>query len=308
MLKQYFSRVILAGCVSCLVVVSHAYASVPLATDSRIRTVIYNENEVFRLTTDYGYQSNIVFSEGERIRTVSIGDPVPFRVTPSENRLFIKAQQRSHLTNMTVVTNERVYHFELSSRVKSPKDVIYVMRFFYPENDIDSLYAGEIREQHDVEVSEFAPVITLPPVVQSPPVVDVTVAQNPVVPQAALQVVPPVVDVSVPTDVGVGGQVASLGGAEQPVDYNYIYSISGPTGPYDYSPTKIFDDGSQTFLKFSPADIAVVRMFEVLPDGSEVPLVSEVDGEYLVVQGVPDKMAARIGSDVLCVYNDANLQ
>ncbi len=262
-------------------ILSEARAASPLAVDSRIRTVIYNENEVFRLTTDYGYQSNIVFSDKEVIRTISIGDAVPFKVTPSGNRIFIKALQKGHITNMTVVTTERVYQFELSSNVQNVRDVVYVMRFFYPQDDIESLYAGEITEQNDVVVQEFSPDVRGTSSVQP--------AQQPVGGAAQAEEISfsSYVNESLTSDA-----------------YNYLYSISGPSGEYDFSPSKIFDDGQVTFLKFKTADANVVSLFEVGEDGLERPVTSSFDGEFLVVQGVLNKVAVRMGSDVICVFND----
>ena len=38
-----------------------AHAAQPITTDSRIKTLVFNANEVFNITTHYGYQSNIEF-------------------------------------------------------------------------------------------------------------------------------------------------------------------------------------------------------------------------------------------------------
>ena len=45
----------------------------PVVSDSRIKTFVYNENDVYKLKTHYGYQSNIEFSRAESIETVSVG-------------------------------------------------------------------------------------------------------------------------------------------------------------------------------------------------------------------------------------------
>ncbi|MDJ1407606.1 MAG: hypothetical protein MRQ13_04430 [Candidatus Midichloria sp.] len=43
----------------------------PIATDSRIRTFVYSQNEVFGIVVHYGYQTNIEFADGEEIQTIS---------------------------------------------------------------------------------------------------------------------------------------------------------------------------------------------------------------------------------------------
>lgn len=118
---------------------SSAFAQDPIATDTRIRTLVYGENEVFKVTTLYGFQTNIEFGVGEKIKTISVGDPVAFKVTPAENRIFIKALKEGEETNMTVVTSRYAYQIDISSVVEDPKDITYVARFYYPEDDFDLL-------------------------------------------------------------------------------------------------------------------------------------------------------------------------
>lgn len=136
-LAKAYTTAMMLGLSATLVPGEIVAAPVPIVTDSRIRTYVYNENEVFKLITEYGYQSSIEFGEEEQIHTISMGDVSGFKVQPSGNRLFIRALQTDKHTNMTVITTERVYQLELSSAVESDSDIIYVMRFYYPEEDFD---------------------------------------------------------------------------------------------------------------------------------------------------------------------------
>ena len=115
---------------------------VPVTTDSRIKTFVYNENEVFNVVTHYGYQSNIEFSNQEDIDTISLGDRVPFQIIPSGRRLFIRALTANARTNMTVVTNKRTYQFDLAA-VPAPsmpnEELVYVVKFFYPDDKKNSV-------------------------------------------------------------------------------------------------------------------------------------------------------------------------
>lgn len=117
---------------------SLAFADQPVTTDSRIKTLVYSPNEVFNLTTHYGYQSNIEFGEKESIETISMGDRVAWQVSPAGRRLFIRAQEENAHTNMTVVTNLRAYQFDLRSSsadaVFGSEELTYVVRFYYPED------------------------------------------------------------------------------------------------------------------------------------------------------------------------------
>src|SRR5665213_77922 len=88
---------------------------VPVATDSRIKTFVYSENDVFTIVTHYGFESNIEFGREEEIETISIGDRVGFQIVPSGRRLFIRPQTDHARTNMTIVTNKHAYQFDLIS-------------------------------------------------------------------------------------------------------------------------------------------------------------------------------------------------
>ena len=110
----------------------------PISTDKRIKTLVYSENEIFKLLIHYGYQTNIVFSKGEVVKTVSLGDSFAWKITPIDNRLFIKPLQDMVNTNMTIITNKRTYQFDLFSKNNEgplSDDIVYVLRFFYPEEE-----------------------------------------------------------------------------------------------------------------------------------------------------------------------------
>jgi len=265
-----------------------AFAVEPLVLDSRIRTLVYNENEVYRLITDHGYQSNIVFSKDERVRTLSIGDSTPFKVTPNGNRIFVKTLQRGHLTNMTIVTNKRVYQFELSSIVRNPRDIIYVMRFFYPQEDLESINDEEIENISDIVVEEFD---------------DGTPSNEPV--STTADEVPTTATETGDAGAEPEGDVREEDGTSNSEDENYSYSISGPDGDFDFSPTEIYDDGASVFLKFAPETANIVNLFEVAANGNEEPLPIRFENGYIVIDKVLGKIAVRLGSDVVCVYNDS---
>lgn len=117
-------------------VVSEGHAQ-PIVTDSRIKTFVYNENEVFNVTTHYGYQANVEFGTKEEIETVSVGDRVAWQIVPAGRRLFIRAMEENAHTNMTIITSKRAYQFDLrssaSDAVYGSEELTYVVRFFYPE-------------------------------------------------------------------------------------------------------------------------------------------------------------------------------
>jgi len=103
------------------------------AQDPRLVEHLYNEWEVVRIDGRANVQATIVFGENELIENVAIGDSGSWQVTPNKraNLLFVKPLSETAATNMTVITSERTYLFDL---VASPRTKpLYVMRFTYPE-------------------------------------------------------------------------------------------------------------------------------------------------------------------------------
>lgn len=78
-----------------------------LTTDSRIKTYIYNPNEVYLLVLHYGFQSLIEFGRGEAIETITLGESFAWKLTPLGNKLFIKPMEKNIRTNMTIITNKK---------------------------------------------------------------------------------------------------------------------------------------------------------------------------------------------------------
>lgn len=134
MIKKIFYLILFTVCAS------NVYAAVPITTDNRIKTYVYNENEVFLLVIHYGYQSNIEFANGEEVETISIGDSYAWKVTPVGRRLFIKPLEENIHTNMTVITNKRTYQFDVMSKLPDENidnELVYVVRFYYPDQELE---------------------------------------------------------------------------------------------------------------------------------------------------------------------------
>ena len=109
---------------------------IPLTTDNRIKTYIYNKNEVYLLVLHFGFQSYIEFAKGEEIQTISLGDSYAWKITPLAHRLFIKPLEKDIRTNMTILTNKRTYQFDIMSKTleeEEDPDLVYLIRFFYPK-------------------------------------------------------------------------------------------------------------------------------------------------------------------------------
>jgi type IV secretion system protein VirB9 len=102
--------------------------------DPRIQSIPYDPNHVTLLRGTLGYQFMLQFDQGEKIETVSIGDSQAWQVTPNRkaNVLFLKPVLRS-ATNLTVLTDQRRYAFELQvAPQKSDFPILYIAQMVYP--------------------------------------------------------------------------------------------------------------------------------------------------------------------------------
>jgi type IV secretion system protein VirB9 len=109
-----------------------------LGSERKFRSYIYNPNELYRYFGHYTYQGFIEFSAGETISTISMGNPTLWLVETLDNRIFLKpVGEDNSETNMTVLTNKKVYHFELVAKEAkglADKDLIFVVKFSYPDD------------------------------------------------------------------------------------------------------------------------------------------------------------------------------
>jgi len=111
--------------------------------DSRVRVADYNPAEVYKIRTFYGVSTHVQFGEGETMTDVALGDKEAWEVEPRKSHLFIKPKATKADTNLTVVTNKRVYQFALvveprkmrdDKAWKSP-DLVYSLSFRYPDEE-----------------------------------------------------------------------------------------------------------------------------------------------------------------------------
>ena len=112
-----------------------------ITTDNRIKTYIYNPNEVYLLVLHYGFQSQIEFAKNEEVQNLVMGDSYVWRINPLENRLFIRPLEKNSRTNLTIITNKRTYQFDIVSKELEEgheKDLVYLIRFYYPKKRLSS--------------------------------------------------------------------------------------------------------------------------------------------------------------------------
>ena len=107
--------------------------------DARIKTVVYDKDDVFTLEGTPGVSTMVVFGEDEKIATVAMGDSLSWQAVPDQSKrfLFIKPLEPGASTDMNVVTNRRIYTFVLRTS-GGGKGVLFKLRFVYPGDIADA--------------------------------------------------------------------------------------------------------------------------------------------------------------------------
>ena len=103
------------------------------ATDARIRTAVYDPDQVYVIETDLAHATTIRLGPGERFAAVAVGDTESFQVDPIPelgNVVIVKPHVAGASTNMTVITDARSYNFHL--REGRSRAQFFEVRFTYP--------------------------------------------------------------------------------------------------------------------------------------------------------------------------------
>ena len=241
----------------------------PVTTDSRIRTLVYNANEVYQLKFHYGYQSYIEFSSDEDIEMISIGESFAWRLTPAGRRLFVRPLEIGAHTNMTIITNKRTYQFDIASAEydgRADEQLVYVVRFYYPE---------------------LAVPLPIPPQLSQPN----PGFKSPAHPEVKKTIAPQFIDQKLKGVLDTDGK-----------NLNFRYSITGRSNKI--TPLKVFDDGRETFFQFKDDNLVVPNISTVSVAGLETPLGYVVRDGFIVVETTAPQFTLRLGSELLCIFNE----
>lgn len=119
-----------------------------IGNESRIKIINYMPNTVFKFVGHYFYQSIIEFALDEEIETISMGSPSPWQIVPAGNRIFLKPVGDDATTNMTIITNRRMYFFEMHAEDAediSDDKLSFIVKFVYPgENNYQAVTTYDV--------------------------------------------------------------------------------------------------------------------------------------------------------------------
>lgn len=236
--------------------------------DPRVRVIDYNEYDVVVLKTFYGVQTHIKVAEDETVLGYSCGDDAAWSIEYRGRHAFVKPTDMRADTNLSILTDKRIYHFSLQVQKKpitdktawKNKNLIYSLSFRYPEEEAKKRIEAQKAEQKRLE----------------------KIAQQ---------------NAIVATENTIKQELKDA----KTVNVNYDYWVAGSEL---IAPTAARDDGRFTYLTFgNNKDFPAV--FEVAADGSESIINTSVDGNVLLVHKVVSHLMLRKGKEVSSVVNKA---
>ena len=273
---KYFLKIIFSSFVLAVFIALSAFAQpVPTTTDSRIRTLVYNPNEVYELKFYYGYQSFIEFADNEEIEMISIGEAFAWRITPAGKRLFIRPLEIAAHTNMTIITNKRTYHFDIRSGEydgKADEELVYTVRFYYPQ---------------------IGQPLPIPPQLGAP----IPVAPKPI--KAGVRSAFPGGRVDDPSDKD---NILALHRNSSNAELNFDYTLAGKSD--NIIPLRVYDNGQETLMQFANDNLIVPTINVVDAFGVEHQLSYVIRDNYVVLPTVERQFTLRLADSLICVYNN----
>lgn len=104
--------------------------------DNRLRTSVYNPDQVYRVAAKIGYASYLQFWEGEKLESYFTGDAGGWDVGSHGSIIAFKPLVKNPTTNFIIITNKgRVYNLIFDLKTKATNGHMIGLRFSYPEEE-----------------------------------------------------------------------------------------------------------------------------------------------------------------------------
>ncbi len=127
--------------------------------DSRVRQVVYRQDEVVRVIAQRGFATHIALDPGEHILVVAPGDRDGWQVVANrgDHDVYLKPQLAAHDTNLEIRTDRHSYSFDLVVLPLKARfgndDEMYRITFVYPDAQATKAKAADdaalVRERLD---------------------------------------------------------------------------------------------------------------------------------------------------------------
>ncbi|MFM0758280.1 TrbG/VirB9 family P-type conjugative transfer protein [Paraburkholderia strydomiana] len=114
-LRTLARTVALAAGLGVVCTVGHAYDVPRWSADSRVRQVVYRQDEVVRVIAQRGFATHIALDPAEQIAVVAPGDRDGWQVVANrgDHDVYLKPQLAAHDTNLEIRTDRHSYSFDL---------------------------------------------------------------------------------------------------------------------------------------------------------------------------------------------------
>lgn len=120
----------------------------PSPHDDRVRSVQFNPRDVVRLDGMVGIATHIQLEPGERYVDHVFGDSAGWHFAENANHVFVKPKAEHSDSNLTLITDRRVYYFELRySDARRSGTKVFGIAFTYPETQVAQAAAAVERER-----------------------------------------------------------------------------------------------------------------------------------------------------------------
>jgi len=102
--------------------------------DGRVKRVDFEPGLVLPLTLFVGYHVHFEFAPEERFVNLGAGDSSLVEAAAERNHLFLKPRVPSAGTNLTILTDRRVYYVDYRALGRPPKpgELVYAVLYHYP--------------------------------------------------------------------------------------------------------------------------------------------------------------------------------
>lgn len=246
-----------------------------LATDSpddyRIKSVPYSETDVVEINAVVGLTTHIWLDDGEEYVTHAFGDSAAWELADNGNHIFVKPKGANGDTNLTLITNKRVYNILLdyigdwkstdehgntvSNPIETPwslRSATIQLKYNYPEEERALAQAQEYQRAESERINR------------------------------------------------------ALNGLYQEADVNLGYVMSDEPGSESIRPVNVWDNNRFTFFKFAPG--AALPTITVLgSDGRETVVNTHIEGDngnIIVAHRTAAQWFIRSGQKVVGVVNN----
>lgn len=280
--------------------------------DSRIKFASYRSDEVYPLLCQEGVVTTISFEDGEEVTSYGSGYSTAWEAATSGNQFFLKPKALDGDTNFIIVTNRRVYSFEVRYAKRSEAPT-FRMIFRYP--DTAAKLAKEKREQERLTNELEGESINTGAVSPRQWYDDTTAISDEEMNRLRSNGIFEAVYPGDSASQGKSGKKVKNGKGfvkavpQSPYNWKYSMNFGDNPGSKDIAPEAVYDDGRFTVIRF-PAYAEIPNVYQVLPsddsDGEETMLKTRMDPDThsLIVEKTAREFRLRNGQAVVGIYNE----